>query len=587
MKRVLLLFFFAWSINLFSAPLHPANPYPADLATNVPANADLTWTPGDTELVRNGGFETGNATGWVRFNQGQGNGNNTYITNANYVPFSQEPSFPPFAGNFCALTDQDGPGLISMYQDVAVPSSANAVQLTWAHRLRNYFNTFDPAPPPDRQEYRVEIRTATDAILAVAYRTEPGDPVRTAWIKQSFDLTPYKGQTLRIVFLQEQWRSFFHLYYDNVSVRVRDTGPVTYDVYFGTNATPGVADFQGNVSAGTFPLPQLLPQRTYFWRVNARMGANVFTGPVWRFTTAPVGPLDHFTWVPIASPQSPGAPIDVTLSARDAAENLVTNVIGPVTAIARNVSSLETNSLLGEATGAAFTSFDNATVGYSFTPNTDMLVVGFRSDAGGKVSLWREDGVLLQGWPAQLLAGRTYRLGAYVPGTATNYLRFDGPSTFPHGTLNEAYEGTGDAFPTRPHPARWFMVDLIYAVPTLSEPIASSVVGFTGGWWNDAITVPSAGLVQLQATDASGQIGAAILFTVASNLRLELVRGLAGELSLRFPTAAGRDYFLETSGTLSTNSWVPFGSAISGTGSVIDRPVSPASAPAFFRLRTP
>ena len=576
-----------WSLELFSAPLHPANPYPADQSANVPANADLTWTPGDPELVRNGGFETGNTTGWVRFNQGQGDGNNTYITNDNYVPFSGEPSFEPFAGNFCAITDQNGPGLISMYQDVVIPASANAVQLAWAHRIRNYFNTFEPAPPPDRQEYRVEIRTVTDALLAIAYRTEPGDPVRTPWIKRSFDLTPYKGQTVRVAFVQEQWLNFFHLYYDNVSVRVGDTGPVTYDVYLGTNSIPGVSDFLGTVSNGTFALPQLLPERTYSWRVNARMGANVFNGPIWRFTTAPVGPLDHFTWESIASPQSPGAPINVTLSARDAAENLVTNVTDAVNASARIVSSLETNSLQGDAVGVAFTTFENSTVGYSFTPDTDLLVIGFRSDAGSKVSLWRDDGVLLSGLPVQLAAGRTYRLGAYAPGTATNYLRFDGASTFPHGVIHQAYEGTGDAFPTRPHPARWFMVDLTYVVPAVSEPILSNPIEFTGGWWNGVINLQSPGLIQLEAADTSGHAGSANLFTVANDLRLGLVRSTTGELTLRFPSVAGLDYVIETSGTLSTNGWAPFGSAISGTGSMIERPLSPGSGPAFFRLRAP
>ena len=574
----------ASSLEVFGAPLHPANPYPADQATNVPANADLTWTPGDPELVRNGGFETGNTTGWVRFNAGQGNGNNTYITNQNYIPFSGEPSFQPFAGNFCAMTDQDGPGLISMYQDVSIPASAGSVQLTWAHRLRNYFNTFDSSPPPQRQEYRLEIRSLTDTVLAIAYRTQPGDPVRTPWIKRNFDLTPYKGQTVRVAFVQEQWLSFFHLYYDNVSVRVGDTGPVTYDVYFGTNSSPTL---HGTVSNGTFALPQLTPQRTYFWRVNARMGANTFTGPLWRFTTAPVGALDHFTWEPIPSPQTPGTPVGVTLSARDGAENLVTNVTGSVTVTARNVSSLETNSIQGDAAGAAFTTFENATVGYSFTPDTDLLVIGFRSDPGSKVSLWRDDGVLLSGLPVQLSAGRTYRLGTYSAGTATNFLRFDAPSTFAHGTIHQAYEGAGDAFPTVPHPARWFMVDLIYAVPTLSAPITASAAEFNNGWWNGAITVPSAGLVQLQAADTTGHAGVANLFVVASDLRIELVRGMESGMTLRFPSVAGRDYFLETSGTLGTNDWTPFGSLIPGTGGLIEQSVSPGGAPAFFRLRTP
>jgi hypothetical protein len=584
LQLIVLLELGAWSLELFGAPLHPANPYPADLAINVPPNADLTWTPGDTELIRNGGFESGNFTGWTRVNNGQGPNNNTYITDGTRIPFNQDAPYPPYAGSYSAVTDQDGPGLIGMYQDVFVPGGAASVWLTWADQIHNFFDSFVP-DPPNPQVYRVELRSTNDAVLRVIYRTEAEDPTWTGWNKRAFDLTPYKGQNLRIAFLQEQWRFFFHMFYDNISVRVRSTGPVTYDVFFGTNAVPTSNDFRGTVSSGSWTLPQLLPQRTYFWRVNSRIGTDVFNGPVWRFTTAPVGPLDHFALGPIASPQLSGVPVNVSLGARDAADNSITNLATTVTLSAHMVETLSTNSLQGEVLPSVFVTHENATVGYSFTPSADLLALGFRSQPVGKVSLWTDEGIRLGDPPVQLFAGRSYRLGLYSAGLTTNYLRFDGFSTFAHGTLNQAYEGTGDAFPTRPHPARWWLVDLIYAVPGLSAPIVSGPVSLSGGSWGGSITIPSPGLVELRASDNSGHAGIANLFTVAENFRLDIIRNPAGELLLRFPTVAGRQYAIETSTTLAPNSWSPLGATISGTGNVIEWSVSAADAQRFFRLQ--
>ncbi|HKQ36731.1 MAG TPA: hypothetical protein VJ063_01560 [Verrucomicrobiae bacterium] len=587
MNRVILLILLelgVWSLDLSSAPLAPANPYPADLATNVPANADLTWTPGDMELIRNGGFEITNFTGWVRVNEGGGGGganNNTYINDGRRAAFFPGvTNDPPFAGTYCAVTDQDGPGSITLYQDVFVPAAVGSVWFTWADQIHNFANIFSSDPPPNTQEYRVEVRATNNSVLALCYRTEPNDPVWTAWNKRAFDLTPYKGRTVRIAFQEVQWRNFFHMYYDNVSVRVRDTGPVTYDVFLGTNAVPSSNEFRGTVTSGTFALPQLLPQTKYFWRVNTRIGADVFPGPVWQFTTAAVGPLDHFTWAPIASPQAPGTPFGVLLMARDAGENLLTNFAGIATVAARSIESASTNTLQGDVIPSAYAAFENATVGYSFTPNQDLLVLGFHGQPGAKISIWTDDGLLLGSQPPiQLFGNRTYRLGSHLPGTSTNYLRFDGLSTFPHGTFGQAYEGTGDAFPTRLHPARWWEIDMIYIAATVSSPILSQAVQLSGGSWNGTLSIPSTGLIDLRGSDSNGHVGVANVFSVAENLRVEMLR----DFLLRFRATAGRDYLIEISDNLAD--WSPFGPAIHAAGAIIERPIAPTNGRAFFRVQ--
>jgi hypothetical protein len=58
---------------------------------------------------------------------------------------------------------------------------------------------------------------------------------------------------------------------------------LSHDVYFGT-ASPGV--FQGNQTATTFDPGTLLPNVTYYWRIDEVYSTGTIAGPVWSFTVA-------------------------------------------------------------------------------------------------------------------------------------------------------------------------------------------------------------------------------------------------------------------------------------------------------------
>ena len=58
-------------------------------------------------------------------------------------------------------------------------------------------------------------------------------------------------------------------------------------------------------------------------------------GPVWQFTVPGVGPIDHFSWNTLASPQFIDQPISVTVEAKDLFDNTATNFNEPVTLSAR------------------------------------------------------------------------------------------------------------------------------------------------------------------------------------------------------------------------------------------------------------
>src|SRR5207249_4046652 len=143
----------------------------------------------------------------------------------------------------------------------------------------------------------------------------------------------------------------------------------------------------------------------------------------------------------------------------------------------------------------------NYTLGYSFTPNTNLTVTHFRHYFGVKVSLWTDSGTLLASqpvvslngtWretalavPITLLAGQTYRVGVYSGG-GNYYGRFDEPSIFPNGVINQELYASGDAFLVNPDGWRYISLDLRYttgtSVPVALTPLLSGP--FTNGSWS-------------------------------------------------------------------------------------------------------
>jgi sugar lactone lactonase YvrE len=62
------------------------------------------------------------------------------------------------------------------------------------------------------------------------------------------------------------------------------SGATSYDVYFGTSASPG---FLTNTSATSYAPSTLLPNQTYYWQIVAKNGGGSSSSSVWSFTTLP------------------------------------------------------------------------------------------------------------------------------------------------------------------------------------------------------------------------------------------------------------------------------------------------------------
>jgi len=510
------------------------NPYPPDLSSNITPEA-LSWSSGTGELIVNGDFETGTFVGWSRQNTGAGN---FFINDGTYVPDGSDGALPPYSGNYSVVSSQTGPGQHVLYQDVTIPQGASGY-LSWVDRIRNYATDF-----ADNQSFRVEIRRTDDSLLEVAYRTQPGDSLMNYWVYRSFNISPYAGQTIRIAFVEEDQLGYFNVHLDNVSMFVQSLQAASFDVYFGTNPNPTPAEFKGNTTKLTWALPRLAPLTTYYWQIVSR---NVGTTPgrVWRFTTRGV---DHFDWSVIATPQLTNQPFSATITAKDQYNATVRNFTGPVALSGSRGGGASTNRILGNVV-ANNNSSGNFTLGYSFTPNANLLVTHVRHYSGTKVSIWTDTGALILSQPVNSIPGTwvetpllnpvvlsnglTYRVAFYVAFAGTNgnssyFWRNDLPSTFSDGIINQTYEASGDQFPFSVSSPHWWFVDLRYTVgASLPVALSSTNSGYfnNGAWIGNVAVRESASGVSMQADDGLGHTGKSNPFDVlvADDIQLSVV----------------------------------------------------------------
>jgi uncharacterized repeat protein (TIGR01451 family) len=236
------------------------------------------------------------------------------------------------------------------------------------------------------------------------------------------------------------------------------------------------------------------------------MVSNAFGTATSSNATLVVSRLDHFTWSVVPSPQVKDVPFAVVIEARDASNVLVTNFQDRVALSGAAGGGLISNTILPAPLHDNVSS-GNFTLGYSFIPNTNITVRAVRHYSGTKVSIWTDAGVLLAAqsvssvpgtWvetalatPVSLTAGTRYRVASYTGSGSGNYYWPNvNPITFPHGTIDEGYEASGDAFPANADGIRWF-VDLRYTIgSSVPVPMAPALSGnFVDGLWSGDITV--------------------------------------------------------------------------------------------------
>jgi len=310
---------------------------------------------------------------------------------------------------------------------------------------------------------------------------------------------------------------------------------------------------------------------------------------------------DHFGWNVILSPQFVGQPFNATITAYDNNNSQVDYLLAANLSAWALGSAPATNTFLNSP--SAQESWDlggEFTMGYSFTPNTNLVVTAVRYGFGDKVSLWTDNGVLLASqnvtsvpgtWvetplttPVVLLAGSTYRVGVHV-NNGTLYWVDNLQATFPNGTINAAYFIDGDTFPDGSDSVE-YLVDLRYGTDVGSVPISPVVSGnFTAGDWSGNLTVLQPATHMILQASINGHSGQSLPFDVFNAPTLGLATS-GGSVVISWPVAPP-GFTVEETHDLAAGSWT----AVTNPPAVVNNNYiltnTPTATTTFYRLRKP
>jgi hypothetical protein len=241
------------------------------------------------------------------------------------------------------------------------------------------------------------------------------------------------------------------------------------------------------------------------------------------------GAMTGFSWTGLDTTQYLNAPFTATINATDANGYPVSSFNGNVTL--SGAIGIPSINMLGSVVHTSASLASARTVGYSFTPSSNVTITHVLSYFGTKVSIWTDSGTLLAShavsgtaatWtetalttPIMLVAGTTYRVGAYTSG-AVFYDRLDMSATTPMGTIGQSFFRVGDGMPTAADSAKWWLVDLKGNISAFTPvPMTPGTATLSGGVWTGSITVTQLATgMHLRADGGGTMIGDSGVFSV-------------------------------------------------------------------------
>jgi hypothetical protein len=185
--------------------------------------------------VVNGDFEAGSLTGWTSVEPPLSSGRwFSYTGTESPLPPSApgEVQAPP-QGKYAATSDQEGPGVHVLYQDVALePGRSQALSMLVYYWTSGKITSPDSLSPEgaENQQYRIDVMRPSSPIYSVApgdilstvFRTLEGDPMELAPRSATVDLSQFAGQTVRIRLAEVDNLGNFYAGADAISIA---TGP--------------------------------------------------------------------------------------------------------------------------------------------------------------------------------------------------------------------------------------------------------------------------------------------------------------------------------------------------------------------------
>jgi hypothetical protein len=193
------------------------------------SSACLTY---GSQLVTNGGFETGSLAGWTATLQA-GSAGNLFALGGSMMPLSGMSTVGPASGSFYAVSDQSAPGTFALIQPFTVSGPVSDVVLSFSLFANSYGGVFvnpaglDWTVPAANQFARVDILSAGaspfdtgSGVLMNFYLGADSGPNPHPYTNYSFDITSLVGAggTFQLRFAEVNNIDVFNLGVDNVSI---------------------------------------------------------------------------------------------------------------------------------------------------------------------------------------------------------------------------------------------------------------------------------------------------------------------------------------------------------------------------------
>ena len=274
------------------------NPSPADSATDVDVDANLSWTAGSgatshdvyfgTDSTPDSGELQGNQTA-ATFEPGTMSNSTTYYwridevdsggtTTGNVWNFTTESAASP-PGQATSPSPSNSATNVSITADLSWTAGSGAT----SHDV--YFGTSSPGTSQGNQTATTfdtgTMSNNTTYYWRIDEVNAAGTTTGTVWSfttivatpGQASSPSPANSATDVSITADLSWTA--------------GSGATSHDVYFGTSS-PGSS--QGNQTATTFDPGSMSNDTTYYWRIDEVNAAGTTTGTVWSFTTIVVAP---------------------------------------------------------------------------------------------------------------------------------------------------------------------------------------------------------------------------------------------------------------------------------------------------------
>lgn len=220
----------------------PSSNTPTPAATSTPAATPTPTPAGQSQLLGNPGFESGNNGSW------------TQSSTTSTLPIGNFSNYPPHTGSYYAWFDGDGTTHTdTIYQTVTIPSTVSSANLSFWLRV----DTAETTTTTQYDTFKVTIRdTGASGSTPTTLATYSNLNKSSSYAQKSFDVSSYKGKTVQIGFSGTEDSSLQTSFLlDDVALTTQSSSTATPTPTKAPTATPTKAPTPTPTASAQNPTP--------------------------------------------------------------------------------------------------------------------------------------------------------------------------------------------------------------------------------------------------------------------------------------------------------------------------------------------